>query len=253
MAWASSGRSNGELVRNMHRSGLIRSEKVLNAFLGVDRGHFVPREKKENAYLDEPIHAPPFHLSAPHMYATVLEALDLNPGLSFLNIGSGSGYLSYLVAKIVGPQGAQHGIEQHRELVEHSMSRCAVIPEYHAMNYIRFRCGDGFTLKFNGGETYDRIYVGAGVQVGATLMFRELLATGGIMVAPRDEELVCITRVSEDAYVSRVVTMVKFQSLVEPDARSARLVNKINMSEALTERTTFSPSFGITVAKGVVV
>jgi protein-L-isoaspartate(D-aspartate) O-methyltransferase len=249
MAWTSSGRSNSELIRNMHRSGLIRSDKVLKAFLSVDRGHFVPKEKRDLAYLDEPVHSAPFHLSAPHMYATVLEALDLQEGQSFLNIGSGSGYLSFLVASIVGPA-INHGIEQHRELVEHAMSRCAQVPEFRNINHIRFTHGDAFLLKTQGQKQhYDRIYVGAGVHVSATLAFRELLSIGGMMVAPREDELICITRVSEDVFVSRVITNVRFQPLVEPDPKAAKLMNKMDLSEPSEERVSFCPSNGITVAK----
>jgi protein-L-isoaspartate(D-aspartate) O-methyltransferase len=232
----------------MHRGGLLRSPKVVQAFTAVDRGQFVPRDKRELAYLDEPVHYPPFHLSAPHMYATVLEAMDLSEGMSFLNIGSGSGYLSFLVAKIVG-HGVNHGIEQHRELVDHALSRCAVVPEFRDLNYIRFRCGDAFTVKLNGTQKYDRIYIGAGVQITTTLLFRELLSIGGMMVAPRDDELVCITRASEDAFVSRVVTNVRFQPLVEPDPRAAKLLTKLDLAEPITEKSTFASAHGITVTK----
>ena len=41
--------------------------------------------------------------SAPHMYALVLERMRLRPGMTFLSIGSGSGYLCNMAAHLVGP------------------------------------------------------------------------------------------------------------------------------------------------------
>jgi protein-L-isoaspartate O-methyltransferase len=56
------------------------------------------------AHSDLPLREGSVHISAPHMYGSVLEALELqnNSPLSFLNAGSGTGYLSCIVATILG-------------------------------------------------------------------------------------------------------------------------------------------------------
>ena len=89
MAYRSSGRNNEELVNNLQSYGIVCSPRVYQAMLRVDRGDFVPPELRREAYFDQPMLAGKIHLSAPHIYGSVLEALDLQPGLSFLNVGSG--------------------------------------------------------------------------------------------------------------------------------------------------------------------
>jgi protein-L-isoaspartate O-methyltransferase len=46
------------------------------------RGHFVPRRHRDESYVDMPIRVDQFgfNISAPHMHATALEALDIKPG-----------------------------------------------------------------------------------------------------------------------------------------------------------------------------
>ena len=53
------------------------------------------------------------HISAPHIYGSALEALDLVPdsSMSFLNVGSGTGYISCVVAHILGPNSLNYGEE----------------------------------------------------------------------------------------------------------------------------------------------
>jgi hypothetical protein len=50
MSWRCSGVSNSELVNNLVRNGLIKSDRVRNAFLAVDRAHFC----KTDPYMDAP-------------------------------------------------------------------------------------------------------------------------------------------------------------------------------------------------------
>lgn len=52
-----------------------------------------------------------------------MEALELSPGLSFLNVGSGTGYLSTLVGLILGSGGISDGVEVHTAVVEYSTKR----------------------------------------------------------------------------------------------------------------------------------
>ena len=80
-AWRCTGRNNEEMVDKLVHMGVISSKEVEEAFRTVPRGAFVPPDLQLEAYIDSPLVGDPHvHMSAPHMYATVLEALDLSPG-----------------------------------------------------------------------------------------------------------------------------------------------------------------------------
>ena len=63
------------------------------------------------------------HISAPHIYGSVVEALELRPNssLSFLNIGCGTGYLTCIVAEILGPTSTHYSVDIHEDVVDHSL------------------------------------------------------------------------------------------------------------------------------------
>lgn len=67
------------------------------------------------AHSDQPLKEGNVHISAPHIYASILGALDLEPNssTSFLNVGSGTGYFSCIVASILGPNSLNYGAYLH--------------------------------------------------------------------------------------------------------------------------------------------
>lgn len=52
-----------------------------------------------------------------------MEGLRLKPGQSFLNVGSGTGYLSTMAGLILGTSGVNHGIELHDEVVQYAYQK----------------------------------------------------------------------------------------------------------------------------------
>lgn len=125
MAYLSVGETNDELIEKMLAHGVLDDgSKILEAFRVTDRGDFVPQTHRLEAYTDRPFKRDFVHISAPHMYVTVLEHLELQPGMSFLNIGSGSGYFSCLAACMLGDGGLSHGIDIDANVVRHSQECC---------------------------------------------------------------------------------------------------------------------------------
>ena len=114
------------LIESLKKEGAITSPAVIQAFLSVDRKKYCVGASDEDAYADRPYRSMQrnaVHLSAPSIYTRCVEHLDLKPGLSFLNVGSGTGYLSAVVATLLGPNAINHGIELRTSNVELSSCR----------------------------------------------------------------------------------------------------------------------------------
>merc|ERR1719217_658565 len=98
------------MVRRLKARGVVTADAVEKAMLATDRCNYAPRD----AYADQP--QPIGHqatISAPHMHAHALELLSerLYEGARVLDVGCGSGYLSAVMAEMVGPKGFVVGID----------------------------------------------------------------------------------------------------------------------------------------------
>ncbi|KAM4830901.1 protein-L-isoaspartate O-methyltransferase domain-containing protein 2 isoform X2 [Urocitellus parryii] len=189
----SAGEDNDELIDNLKEAQYIRTELVEQAFRAIDRADYYLEEFKENAYKDLAWKHGNIHLSAPCIYSEVMEALDLQPGLSFLNLGSGTGYLSSMVGLILGPFGVNHGVELHSDVIEYAKQKLDFFirtsDSFDKFDFCEPSFVTGNCLEISPDcSQYDRVYCGAGVQKEHEEYMKSLLKVGGILVMPLEEK-----------------------------------------------------------------
>ncbi|KAL9638727.1 MAG: hypothetical protein Q9204_001394 [Flavoplaca sp. TL-2023a] len=187
MAWLSSGSSNAALINNLRSHGLVKSDRVAQAMLGVDRAHYSPA----SAYEDSPQSiGHQATISAPHMHASAAESLlpYLHPTARVLDIGSGSGYLTHVLANLVGPEGRVIGIDHIQPLVDlasKNMAKSESGKEMLATGKVKFVCGDGREGWKEGGP-YDAIHVGAAAREEHIVLVEQLRAPGRMFIPVGD-------------------------------------------------------------------
>ncbi|KYO30069.1 protein-L-isoaspartate O-methyltransferase domain-containing protein 2 [Alligator mississippiensis] len=218
----SAGEDNDELIDNLKEAQYIRTDLVEQAFRAVDRGDYYLEEFKDSAYKDSAWKHGNIHLSAPCIYSEVMEALDLQPGLSFLNLGSGTGYLSSMVGLILGPFGVNHGVELHSDVIEYAKQKLEdfirTSDSFDKFEFCEPSFVSGNCLEISPESTqYDRVYCGAGVKKEHEDYMKNLLKVGGILVMPLEEKLTKITRTGPSAWETKKILAVSFAPLVQPN------------------------------------
>jgi protein-L-isoaspartate(D-aspartate) O-methyltransferase len=165
-----------QMVDSQLRARGVRDERVLSAMERVPRHEFVPERYRDQAYEDRPLPIGEDQtISQPYIVALMLEALQLSPADKVLEIGTGSGYVTALLAELTS---GVISIERHAILAEQAR---AVIAKQGYAN-VRIITGDG-SRGFSECAPYDVIIVSA----AASNLPPELvaqLAEGGRMIIP---------------------------------------------------------------------
>ena len=185
----SAGQNNEELVTNLCEANYIKTKKTENVFRIVDRGEYFPGDYPEDAYKDLAWKQGNVHISAPCIYCEVLEAFDLEEGLSFLNLGSGTGYLSTMVGLMIGPHGTNHGVELYQDVIDYAYEKLEKFVKYNKnFDPSRFcmpKYVAGNCLMINPGyRGYDRVYCGAACLAEHEFFLKSLLKINGILIVP---------------------------------------------------------------------
>jgi protein-L-isoaspartate(D-aspartate) O-methyltransferase len=154
----------------------IADERVLDAMARVPRHEFASEPYRDQAYEDHPLPlAQGQTISQPYIVALMLEALALRPGDRVLEVGTGSGYVTALLA---GLAAQVISLERHIGLADTARGLLT------RMGYanVRIMVGDG-TQGFPEYAPYDAIIVSAAApNVPAALLVQ--LAEGGRMIIP---------------------------------------------------------------------
>jgi len=107
------------LISELIEQGYLKTPRIIRAFKKIDRADFVLPEFKNSAYLNVPL--PIGHgqtISQPLTVAFMFELLQPEVGDKILDIGSGSGWTTALLAEIMSKMGKVFSIEIVPELCE---------------------------------------------------------------------------------------------------------------------------------------
>jgi len=105
-----------QMVESQLRARGIRDERVLAAMGRVPRHEFVAEDYREQAYEDHPIPIDEGQtLSQPYIVAVMLQAAALEPSNKVLEIGTGSGYQTALLAELAA---RVYSVERHASLAQ---------------------------------------------------------------------------------------------------------------------------------------
>jgi len=149
---------------------------VLDAMRSVPRHAFVPQEVRHLAYNDGPL---PIGLgqtiSQPYIVALMTQLLELKGEETVLEIGTGSGYQSAILAKLVRKV---HTIERHSDLAQVS---ARILKDLGYLN-VEVHTGDG-SIGLDAFAPYDAILVTAAAPAVPTALLNQL-SPGGKLVLP---------------------------------------------------------------------
>jgi len=167
----------------------VKDKRLLKAMRRVPRHLFVPQGLLDEAYADEPLPIGEGQtISQPYIVAYMTETLKLKGPERVLEVGTGSGYQTAVLAELVGDVFSI-------EVVEALSQRAQAILAGLGYSNIHFKVGDG-NLGWEESAAFDGIIVTAAAPEVPAALERQL-KDGGRLILPRgtfSQELVLVVR-----------------------------------------------------------
>ena len=191
-------------------TGVARmSARTLSAMVEVPRHEFVPAEIRAYAHADGPL--PIGHdktISQPFIAALMTELLEIDSGHTVLEIGTGLGYHTAVLARLAAHV---YTVEYVAELAEQAAQRL----EGSGCGNISMRTGNGYN-GWPDHAPYDRIMVAAAPDLIPPALIQQLKA-GGRMVIPAGldeaQQLMVVDKDMDGKIASREVLAVRFAAM----------------------------------------
>jgi protein-L-isoaspartate(D-aspartate) O-methyltransferase len=167
------------MVRDHIAARGVADERVLQAMREVPRHEFVPAHLRTQAYGD---HALPVAggqtISQPYVVARMTELLAVGPEHSVLEIGTGTGYQTAVLARLAR---VVYSLERVPELAREAIARMRAL----GCDNVKIQVFDG-TVGWSEVAPFDRIMVTAGAPAPPQPLLDQL-APGGRMVIPEGD------------------------------------------------------------------
>src|SRR3989338_629070 len=200
------------LIKELMEEGILKTPSIIDAFEKVDRKDFVLEELKDKAYLNTPL---PIGygqtISQPLTVAFMLELLQPEKGNKILEIGSGSGWQTALLAHVVSVGGKIFAAELIPELMAFGRKNVA------KYGFIKNKTVEFHSLNATKGmpeeAPFDRIISAAsGMELPAA--WKEQLKVGGRIVAPVKDAIHLLVKKSETEFEESIYPGFAFVPLI---------------------------------------
>lgn len=201
------------LINELIRTGYLRSDPIIDAFAQISRVEFVPDDLIGAAEMDIPL--PIGHgqtISQPLTVAFMMELLDPRKGNKVLDVGSGSGWTTALLAHIVGQTGQVTSLELIAQLCqrgEHNVEKFGFV----SAGIASFHCLDG-SKGYAPHAPYDRILVSAAAEKVPQAL-KEQLKIGGKMVIPIRNNICYLEKKEDGSFAQEKFGGFSFVPLLE--------------------------------------
>lgn len=157
----------------------IKDPRVLNVFYKIERHKFIPENLRNTAYADFPLPIGEGQtISQPYIVALMTECLDLTGKEKVLEIGTGSGYQTAILAELAGEV---YSIERFESLAK----RAQTILGNLGYKNIKIKVGDG-TMGWEEARPFDRIIITA-ASPKVPLPLIDQLTDNGKLILPLGE------------------------------------------------------------------
>jgi protein-L-isoaspartate(D-aspartate) O-methyltransferase len=215
--------SNQELVDELVELGYLKTPSLIDAFKTIDRGDFVPANVKEYTYYNDPL---PIGfeqtISQPLTVAFMLELLDLKAGDKVLEIGSGSGWQTALIAKMIEHIGgaaedkdgrygmvAIERIPGLKEMTVNNIKKYGFIER----GVVKVVLGDG-SKGYESEAPFDKI-IAAASAIEVPENWKQQLIIGGRIVAPVGGSIVVLDKTGKNDFEEREFRGFAFVPLIK--------------------------------------
>ena len=201
------------LIDRLISEGYLKTPRIISAFRRVDRKLFLSDEFQGDFELNAPL---PIGYgqtnSQPLTVAFMLEQLQPGAGERILDIGSGSGWTTALLAEIVGPDGLVYAMERVPQLRQFGESNVKKL----GYQNVEFKTGDG-SQGWPEHAPYDVIEVAAAAQSVPDALIDQLAVTGRLLIpigTEAGQDLTLLTKQPDNQCVSETFPGFAFVPLI---------------------------------------